>query len=836
MQSTVNTKPAKTGAFSLLFSFNFLVEEVCLRTDCVPGPGVSFRLLDFPTIVLPLPVPPSKKGDVIQNHLQHLLSKDGALKLNKGKSCLFEMTLDSLVGGLRENPVLVQFVDLQLLEEGVLENEPRVLKVIGSVLINMSETATALDSSVKESGKTSKCSVGSRKELCFADASGAKVAMLYIKYQLVCCGTPAGPRITGGNMSEDSSLQPPQDAHANESLPCDQEQKESSNASEMPYKVAFVTDKVLNNGIISNRSASSGLGVADEQSECSYPNESVISVIYLPNAVCPPPLFYRSDPKPQDVKRPDCFIQCTNRHEVINDNTDCVTDSEQSHWTVLMAHDQSSHPLVVKNNPGLVHASDPVKSGSASNLVLPHDKNLTSLPLLSALLGELSILQSHISQPTLQTTTVPNKVEPETVSKCLQTDMYIQPPVCKLHKNKQNDTSQHTLHRHFKTDHSSKFFRKCCMPVHPNALRVPKHKSVIYPPDIARVRRRNFLARKAANAERLPPGMQRGATKRTEKQAQLKPILATKECSNESSIATLAEEKVSKKETSAQTAMRKLEVFIPQALYPIKSSEMSLLSGSSVPLKSCDKTILFPDEEQEAQTADTHGDQLMDAGTRTELLVDTEPVVDAPKDQESVITHTSQFCQGAITSPKLSPQEDGSQWTSKSVSQSEGSMGTPQQTEEGLKCLENYNIAPQIFVTKPFVASNINTIVPRAGGNTGLSQEHPTPSYRASIDGLYVGKKQSSLLNIASQTFDSFMSTDSLDVMDSAVLPNKQQREGVLYLASSQSTMGESSQSDYHVDQLEHSNSKCDDSYSYSQDYPDDFEQVESDSSSSSSS
>jgi len=132
------------------------------------------------------------------------------------------------------------------------------------------------------------------------------------------------------------------------------------------------------------------------------------------------------------------------------------------------------------------------------------------------------------------------------------------------------------------------------------------------------------------------------------------------------------------------------------------------------------------------------------------------------------------------------------------------------------------------------LASKINTIVPRAGGNTGLSQEHPTP--RASIDGLYVGKKQSSLLNIASQTFDSFMSTDSLDVMDSAVLPNKQQREGVLYLASSQSTMGESSQSDYHVDQLEHSNSKSDDSYSYSQDYPDDFEQVESDSSSSSSS
>ena len=827
MQSRLSTKPAETGAVSLLFSFNFLVEKVFefnVLTDSLLSPGVSFRLLDFPTILLPLPVPPNKKGDVSPSHLQNLLSKDGTLKLNKGKSCLFEMTLDSLVRGLRESPVLVQLVDSL---NGVHERSgARVPKVIGSALLNLLKTATALDNAVNESGKTSKCSVGNRKELCFVDTSGTKVAMLHVKYQLVSCGTAAGPHIEREKMSKDCSLQPHQDAHANQRLPCDhQEQEEFSKAKKLPYEVASVTDEVLNSDEISEMGTSSELVVADE-SERSYPNSSAISVIYLPNAVCPPPLFYQSDPNP---RKPGCFIQSPNQYEVIDDNAHYVSDSAQGHWTVLMAHDQSSHPLAMKHNPS--HTSRAVKSGGASNLVAPHDTNVTSLPLLSALLEELSILQSHISQPSVQTTNVPNTVEPEKASKCLQTD--IQPtdaPVCKVHKNKRNVTPQHTIHQHLETDHSGKFFRECCMPIHPNALRVPKHKSVIYPPDITRVRR-NFATRKAT---RVPPGMQKGTTKRTKKQAQPKQTLATKECSNESSIATLAQEESEKvnsiRETSAQTAMRKLEVFIPQAKYSIKSSGTSPLSVS---LKSCNE---LPDEEQGAQTVGAYGDQLMDAGTQTELLVDTESVVDAPKDQDegSSIIDTAQIWQGAVLPPKLSPQADGSQSTSRSiqsVTQSDGSMGAPQ---EGLNCAENVvNHAPHILVTKPLETSNVNTVVPHAGGSVGLSQEHPTP--RASVDGLYISKKQSSLLNIASQTLDSFMSTDSLDVMDSAVLPKKHQAEGVLYLATSQSTMGELSQSDHRVDQGEHSNSKNDDSYSYSQEYPDDFEQFESDSGNSSS-
>lgn len=219
--------------------------------------------------------------------------------------------------------------------------------------------------------------------------------------------------------------------------------------------------------------------------------------------------------------------------------------------------------------------------------------------------------------------------------------------------------------------------------------------------------------------------------------------------------------------------------------------------------------------------------------TRTNMLLNTESVVAAvkeQKDQKSTIVDVSQSCQGTtLQSPNLSPhvQEDtldksqSLSTSTQSVAQRADSQGV---TQDDLNGGENTDSVPHKqtpFAAKSFAASNVSIVVTHAGN---LSQEPPTARSVDNIPSLYASKKPSSLLNIASQTLDSFVSTNSLDVMDSAVLP-KHLRNSLVYLATSQSTCAEPSQSD-DVDQ----NSED----SYSQDYPDDFEQFDSDSGSNS--
>ena len=827
-----------------LFCFNFIVEKFksTVPTDCLFSQGVSFRLLDFPAVLLTLPVPSNlEKVNVIK---RQVLSKDGALKLNKGKSCTFRMMLGSLVSGLRERPMVVQLVKLTPGgADDKQSSEARGQRTVGSALLDLSEIAAALECATKGNGTTTKCSAGDRRELCFIDATGTELASLHVRYQLSSEGAHTDPHITRENKSNHSILQHHQNAKRNTGTLGSHKNKYSK-ANQMSCEVEFVAEKAPNNNETSlMRNTNLDLEPLSVESQQSEKNDSqtLAACIYLPNAVCPPPLFYYSGPKPHDLEKTGGFVQPTIQHaEVVNDNVGQVSDSAQSHWSVLMAHDQASHPLTVKHSP--CRTTNPVETGSSTNSAL----RVTSFPLLSALLEELSVLRSQILPPAEQTTKIP-KLEPQKASKCLQTDIQLNDgpdsfSVQKLQESSKQDSPQCTAPQHSGTGHGRKFLRECCMLKHPSALRVPKHKSVIYPPDIARIKRKNFQkkARLSTNAARLPPRMQKGA-----RTAEKQPKPSSKQCSSDGSITREISEKVDiMRDMSAEivsSAVRKLEVFIPQASHSTESSQASssLIGSSVASLKSHDEDGLIPTEQTdtEAETVDL---QLMDAGTQTNMLLNSESVVAAvmeQKDQKGTIVDVSQSCQGtALQSPNLSPQEDtldksqSLSTSAPSVTQRADSQGVPQETQDDLNGGENTDTVPhkqtpfaaKSFAAKSFAASNVSIVVTHAGN---LSQEPPTARSVDNIPSLYASKKPSSLLNIASQTLDSFVSTNSLDVMDSAVLP-KHLRNSLVYLATSQSTCAEPSQSD-DADQ----NSED----SYSQDYPDDFEQFDSDSGSNSS-
>ena len=834
---------AEVEDHTLLFCFNFIVEKFksSVHTDCFHAQGVSFRFLDFPTVLLALPVPSNlKKGDVIKGQA---LSKDGALKLNKGKSCTFRMTLDSLVRGLRESPMLVQLVNLT---PGGAENkqssEVGGQRVVGNVLLDLSEIAAALECAAKGKGTTTKCSTGGRKKLCFVAASGTKLANLHVRYQLSSEGAHAGPHITRENKTDHSTLQHHQNAEQNTGSLGSHERKYSKGNQ-------FVEKVSSNNETSLMRNTNLDLEPLGIESELSERNESQTlgACVYLPNAVCPPPLFYHSNPKPHDVTKTGGFVEPIVQHaEIMNDNLGYPNDSAQSHWSVLMAHDQSSHPLTVKHSP--CHTANPVETGVTNSAL--NNKRVTSLPLLSALLEELSVLQSQILPPAVQTTEI-LKPEPQKASKCLQTDIQLDDSmsVQKLQESNKQDNPQCTTHQRLNTGDGRRFLRECCMLKHPSALRVPKHKSVIYPPDIARIKRKKFQKKVKCSTDTasLPPRMQKDAVKGARSQRQSKHSFIG--CSSDGSITGLGE--ISEKvdiigDTSAEivsSAVRKLEVFIPRASDPAESSQASSSRHSIVSLKSHDEDLPISMGQTDAE-AQTHVNQLMDAGTQTNLLLNTESVVATvteQKDQKGTSVDVPQSYQGTtlqspnqgttLLSPNLSPQEDRRQILStstQSVAQKADSQGVPQETQNSLNGRENAEGVTHkqtLFAAKPaFAASNVNIVVTHMGN---LLQEPPTPRSVDNIPSLYASKKPSDLLNIASQTLDSFLSTNSLDVMGSTVLP-KHQRDSILYLASSQSTFEAPSQPD--DVELAGQNNEV----SYSQDYSDDFEQFDSDSASNS--
>ena len=817
---------AEVEDHTLLFCFNFIVEKFksSVHTDCFHPQGVSFRLLDFPTVRLALPVPSNlEKGDVIKGQV---LSKDGALKLNKGKSCTFRMTLDSLVRGLRESPMVVQFVNLTPGggAEDKQSSEIRDQRVVGSALLDLSGIAAALECAAKGKGATTKCSAGGRKKLRFVDASGTKLTNLHVRYQLSSEGPHAGPHITRENKSDHSTLQHHQNAKQNTGSLGSHEHKYSKGNQ-------FVAEKVSSN----NETSLEPLGV---ESELSGINESQTlgACVYLPNAVCPPPLFYHSNPKPHDMTKTGGFVQPTVQHaEIMNDNVGYPSDSAQSHWSVLMAHDEASHPLTVKYSP--CHTANLVETGETNSAL--NNKRVTSLPLLTALLEELSVLQSQILPPAVQTTEI-LKPEPQKASKCLQTDLQLDDrpdsmSVQKLQESNKQDNPQCTTHQHLNTGHGRRFLRECCMLKHPSALRVPKHKSVIYPPDIARIKRKKFQkkVKHSTDTASFPPRMQKDAVKGARSQKQ--PKHSSIECSSDGSITGLGEisEKVDIiRDTSAEivsSAVRKLDVFIPQASDPAESSQASSSRPSIVSLKSHDEDLPIFIGQTDAE-AQTHVNQLMDAGTQTNLLLNAESVVATVtkrKDQKGTSVDVPQSYQGTtLQSPNLSSQEDKSRKLStrtQSVAQRADSQGVPQETQDSLNGGENADSVTHkqtLFAAKSFAASNVNIVVTHTGN---LLQEPPTPRSVDNIPSLYASKKPSDLLNIASQTLDSFLSTNSLDVMGSTVLP-KHQRDSILYLASSQSTCEAPSQQD-EVELADQNNED-----SYSQDYSDDFEQFDSDS------
>ena len=767
------------------FAFKFLIESVS-RLPADPGsgtPSILFRLLDFPAVAISL------------NELSQQHSEGGCLLVRRGKACLFQSSLPNLVNVLHERMVRVELVYTTEGDESEAD-----LSVKGMAFLDIHRAATALEKSVESGRRRSRSGGTERKELAVLDHAGKRVLTLHVKYQLTVVSRPES---------------------------CDQTASSQTLTERSSALQRLAPD-------IKEEDASSRASTSDDNDS----NQD----LYLPNSVCPPPLFYHSESQQllkDDVDKglgEDSFKACTMANTHLHQESQSAVTQ---HWSALMHHD-NSHPL----NCNLSSLTRPTQKTTREKeeeetKIVPCTDNekATTLPLLSALLSELTLLKSHVeprTQPTpselLEKLLLQRKVE--MVSKYMQTDAADSTP--SKHQQNSNFKTQakpNNRSQNRKNSTARKFVRECCGSRYADGhytTMVPKNKSVLYPPDIAHKRTRKHVNPAIAQHKNKPLSTSDRRSKDLPQQKSSHHI--RKAATAEKKQSTIAERQGPSEEIKEVKLPKSLEVFIPQASFVTATSP---LSGSRSSVCCQEKVIAASSSDVGTQTCIARSVETQTC-TLEEGTHEEEPASETESDSSTTGETRSRNSLNRSSSddnPLTSPPQECSSTTT--ISQAQAQSHDKDVSETVQVALNPVNIV----VTKP-----------QEGGakrEFSLSQEQPTPPRNKSTDNLpllqHYGRKQSSLLNIASQTLDSFMSTDSLDGITSAVLPAHR----VLYLATSQSTSLDltGAEGDNGPPGLAQDSAVClesdalDQKAEYSSlSYSDDFEEFESDSGSQSSS
>ncbi|KAM4729928.1 microtubule-associated protein 10 [Anableps anableps] len=165
-----------------LFSLELLVDHIRLEKDCkVPDRiALGVRLLDFPTLL----IYQHRSKSVGSNQPAHKQpDRQREFTFNRGKSCFFKMNLDSLHVHLSTTPLYAMVLDVSE------ESSPRL---VGSSLISLAEAMDRIKLHSSPSAHTGKGMVA----VC--SLSGEKIGALSLSYKLVCLGASLLPHITEG--------------------------------------------------------------------------------------------------------------------------------------------------------------------------------------------------------------------------------------------------------------------------------------------------------------------------------------------------------------------------------------------------------------------------------------------------------------------------------------------------------------------------------------------------------------------------------------------------------------------------------------------------------------
>ncbi|XP_067877052.1 microtubule-associated protein 10 [Heterodontus francisci] len=415
---------ANTPAMETLFSLELLVDYVQVeqRPWTRPGPllAVAFRLLDFPTLLVHQTEP--ERAEYIrrswecgkENAAPERLPDGSNIRFSKGKSCLFKISLASLHSHLSNTPLYAMLLDVF----------PRVPKLLGSCLISLAGAVEKIRREVEEHGVAVPSVQGSKGLHALCNLMGGKVGHISVRYRLLSLGAGLLPHIpenqvqkvemrdtkdfplkpaeapvlpNGPRMSEQvrEELKKPADqvtgdtsshsAKSPDQLPGDRVllQHVQLGENEVPLIISESKEKCKPNKLAKGAHMEHKMRLRRIETELSMD-------IGVDNVFCPPPMYYSQSTR--EPKENMTEIHSTVEPETDSDpleELDSAKTCESFEMTLSTSRLPESRSETTSRLKPQVQRKLPQSDPG---------NHIQQLPLLNALLMELSLLHEQIPQ------------------------------------------------------------------------------------------------------------------------------------------------------------------------------------------------------------------------------------------------------------------------------------------------------------------------------------------------------------------------------------------------------------------------------------------------------
>lgn len=348
-----------------LFSLEIVVESLENVVGSCHLPGIAFRLLDYPTLVVH-----SSGRERLNEHREKC-----PYQIQSGKSCLFKMNPGILYSRLEATPLYIMLIDIST----------EKARLFGSTTISLLNCFKNILQSIQRNGVDVPAVHGKKKAFELFNLMGTRVAIVKLSYRLFSFGCTINDHLNCSRaiaqfpyssrlkttMEEKTSAENPRysksEDFATQSLV--DEQEVGKLLPNLHYNVEMQTD------ICNKEPAMENYYHEDMQTKNSVDNENI-------NITRPPPLYYNSLSKVQYLFTPENSKSVCLKHspKPLEKKIDFTTTSRKKYQTVSV---QTSN----------LHEVD--ESNRALNLCAD-GAPLPDLPFINALLTELSLAKQQM--------------------------------------------------------------------------------------------------------------------------------------------------------------------------------------------------------------------------------------------------------------------------------------------------------------------------------------------------------------------------------------------------------------------------------------------------------
>lgn len=382
-----------------LFSLELHVESVDrVKVSCVI-PAVSFRLLDYPTLIIHL-VSPSSTQKLLQKsriqgipkeHIEaELRDRYGNIPFQKGKSCLFKADICNLQQQLESTPLYVMLVDLW-------HKKP---KLIGSTVISLSDAVSKISSDVRRYGISVPSVCQDEGTFDVFNLMGSVIGKIKLAFRLLSLGGSLMSHIPAksimGRKGEEKIEEGGGSSNNNDaSLELEDENVEQKHDLKLEVKDSKSTQH--DSEAQTDYPVPAARTRQQLKTQTSIPDKEE-NVFPVTNTVCPPPLYYNfmshsenAGNKGSEQERKESYQRKT-MYEAGVDDIDYIYYKPD-----LLQPDGSTGCASVciqtedVGSPQTVVLNEDRKGKSISEI--KERLNSEDLPLLNALLEELTSLQ-----------------------------------------------------------------------------------------------------------------------------------------------------------------------------------------------------------------------------------------------------------------------------------------------------------------------------------------------------------------------------------------------------------------------------------------------------------